>query len=266
MNRPWLEPPDDATMRRAAALLEPWRRLVDPVFLGLDRIPDDRPLLFVGNHTLYGVLDAPLMYMALYFRKGIFLRSLGDRMHFRIPIWGHTLSRFGAIEGSPDTCSQLMQDNQCILVFPGGAREVAKRRGEHYQLVWGERAGFARLAIEHGCTIVPFAAVGAEDMFDIIADANDVLRSPLGSLWKRLNLREDFLPPLALPRVRSLNRVERFYFRFMDPIRTADVRGSTDPDVIWSIREQTRAAIEAGIVELMEHREADPRRYIETQP
>jgi hypothetical protein len=35
-----------------------------------------------------------------------------------------------------------------VLVYPGGGREVAKRKGEKYQLLWKERVGFARLAIE----------------------------------------------------------------------------------------------------------------------
>jgi hypothetical protein len=41
-----------------------------------------------------------------------------------------------------------MRDHQTILVFPSGSREVFKRRGQQYQLLWRERMGFARLAIE----------------------------------------------------------------------------------------------------------------------
>ena len=33
-----------------------------PEFVGIENIPlDDRPLLFVGNHTLYGLFDMPIM-------------------------------------------------------------------------------------------------------------------------------------------------------------------------------------------------------------
>jgi hypothetical protein len=34
---------------------------------------------------------------------------------------------------------------------------TSKRKGEHYKLIWKERVGFARLAIEHGIPIVPVA-------------------------------------------------------------------------------------------------------------
>jgi hypothetical protein len=42
---------------------------------------------------------------------------------------------------------------------PGGAGEVFKGRGQDYKLLWKERLGFARMAIEFGYPIVPFAAV-----------------------------------------------------------------------------------------------------------
>jgi hypothetical protein len=47
---------------------------------------------------------------------------------------------------------------------------VLKQRGARYTLKWKERIGFAKLAFEFGCRIVPFAAIGVEDMLDVVAD------------------------------------------------------------------------------------------------
>jgi 1-acyl-sn-glycerol-3-phosphate acyltransferase len=61
-----------------------------------------------------------------------------------------------------------MEDGRSILVFPGGGREVTKRRGEKYRLIWGERMGFARMAIECGYPIVPVAsAAGTPPGWDL---------------------------------------------------------------------------------------------------
>lgn len=46
-------------------------------------------------------------------------------------------------------------------------REVAKRRGEEYLLQWKESPDFVRLAARCNALIVPFAAVGADDAFDV---------------------------------------------------------------------------------------------------
>lgn len=259
---------DEQALRRARALLSPWEKLVDPVFSGLEHIPDDRPLLFVGNHTLFGVLDFPLMFFKLLESHDIHLRALGDRLHFKIPVWRDFLTRFGAAEGTPENCDSLMQAGECVLVFPGGAREVAKRRGETYQLVWKERAGFARHALRNGCTIVPFAAVGAEDMFHIVADADDYKASRVGALLKRIGVRDDVLMPLALPKRLDVKTVERFYFRFMEPIPCPilhDANANLFDELAWELREQTRRRVEAGIQQLLEEREHDPLRRIPTR-
>jgi 1-acyl-sn-glycerol-3-phosphate acyltransferase len=224
----------------------------------MDHIPDDRPLLFVGNHTLFGILDVPLMFAKLYVDKGIYLRALGDHRHFKVPGWGKLLAHFGAVDGTRETCSALMQRGEPILVFPGGAREVTKRKGERYKLIWNNRIGFARMAVEHGCTIVPFAAVGVEDHFNIVLDGNDVLGSPLGRVVRSLGLREDFVPPLVTPG----RDVERFYFQFCEPISTRGLSGDASEHAAKHVRDLTKHAIEQGMQALMERRAHDPDRYV----
>lgn len=79
-------------MRRHFALP---RRYLHPEFLGLCELGLKKPALFVGNHTIFGLTDAPLMIEHLYTRYGVMLRGLGDRGHLRScglssdrPRWG----------------------------------------------------------------------------------------------------------------------------------------------------------------------------------
>ena len=76
------------------------------------------------------------------------------------------------VRGTRENVRVLMASGQHVLVFPGGAGEVFKGRGQKYQLLWKVRLGFARLAIEFGYPIVPFAAVGAEEMLEVVADSH----------------------------------------------------------------------------------------------
>lgn len=262
------QPPADREVRRLMALAAPWAWYTRPKVLGIENVPDHtRPLLFVGNHTLGGVLDAPLMFMELYRRKGIFLRSLGDHLHFKIPGWRDGLHRWGVVDGTRENCAALMAAGECILVFPGGGREVAKRKGEKYQLVWKRRTGFARMAIEHGCTVVPFAAVGVEDAFDIVLDADELLESPLGAPIRKLGVRTDVIPPIARGiGPTAFPRPQRYYFQFRSPISTSALAGKhTDDDVCWNLREEIREEVTLGIAELRAFREKDPRRSFRTR-
>jgi hypothetical protein len=41
---------------------------------------------------------------------------------------------------------RLLANGENVLLYPGGAREAFKRKGEAYQLIWPEKAEFVRLA------------------------------------------------------------------------------------------------------------------------
>lgn len=240
--------------------LERW--YFDPVFLNSNQLNMSKPALFVGNHTLCGLLDVPLFVEHIREQHGIHLRSLGDRMHFHIPVWKDILTKGGMVLGSPENCHALMEGGQSIIVFPGGAREVMRRKGEKYQLIWKKRTGFARLAIEHGYDIIPFASVGADDCFDIVIDANDIQQNTTAQKFlKTFNLNDklrggDILPPIPaglgyLP----IPKPQRFYFSFGERISTLNV--ADDEQGIWDIREQVAHSIEKQISELKNYRSTD---------
>lgn len=261
---------DPRQMEEGFRRLEPLRRLLSPVALGLEKVPREGPILFVGNHTVFGVLDAPMLFMSIYEETGRLTRALGDHLHFGLPLWRDVLLGFGAVDGTRENCARLFQAGEPVLVFPGGGREVMKRKGEKYKLVWKERIGFARMAIEHGVPIVPFASVGVEDMFEIVSDAEDILRSPVGDLLRTLGVTQkkwfrggDMIPPLAVGKgIASLPRLERQYFLFGDAIDTRRFAGRhEDRDACFELRGEVKSVIEQEIHQLAEIRDADPERY-----
>jgi 1-acyl-sn-glycerol-3-phosphate acyltransferase len=141
--------PPDREIDLLVGLLAPLARVTRPKVYGIENVPDDGSLL-VGNHTIYGFLDLPFMMAELWKRRHMLARGLGEQAHYAIPLWRDALTLCGMVRGTRENVRALMRDRQTVLVFPGGAREVNKRRGEKYQLMWKERLGFARLSIERG--------------------------------------------------------------------------------------------------------------------
>ena len=101
-------------------------------------------------------------------------------------VWRDLLTMGGMVRGTRENVRALMRDGQNIMVFPGGTGEVFKGRGQDYQLMWGERLGFARLAIEFGYPIVPFAAVGAEEMLHVVVDRGTPIAAQVSALMRRM--------------------------------------------------------------------------------
>lgn len=251
-------------------LMGPVRRLLSPVTIGLEHVPREGPVLLVGNHTVFGLIDIPMLALEILHETGRRVRGLGDHNHFAIPVWRDLLIRLGAVRGTREECARLFREGHAVLVYPGGGREVMKRKNEAYRLIWKERIGFARLAIEHGVPIVPVAAVGVEDMFEIISDAEDLLRSPVGDLLRSLGVTEqhwfrhgEIIPPLARGKgPLGLPRIERQYFWVGEPIDVTRWAGChEDPEACFALRSEVKSALEGQIARLRELQAADPERY-----
>lgn len=180
-SRPW----------RQALLIHPLRPLLRlwfrPTVHGLERVPRDRPVVFVAKHPrgfLY--LETALLGILTFWerRDRPPFRPMEQRatsIH-RTPVLGWIRRHVGAIEATEEAGLATLAAGESVLLFPGGAREL---RGPPDRLAWGGRRGFARLAARAGAPVVPVAIAGA--------DRQHPLRLPLGgrrSLW---------LPPLPLP-------------------------------------------------------------------
>lgn len=233
-----------------------------PQLRGAENVDPQRPALFVGNHGLYGLIDSPLFVAELYRQTGVYPRALGDHFHFQIPGWGPLLERFGAVDGTPENCKALMESGQHVLVFPGGGREVAMRKGEEHRLVWKQRTGFARMAIAHGYDIIPFASAGCDYIYDVLFDGDSFKQSRLGKrLLKNAKLNhllrdgDLFMPVSRGVGPTILPKPEPMWFQIGKPIPTTRWAGQEgDKAACWELREEVAASIENMLAELDQDR------------
>lgn len=269
-------------VERGKKIFGPWLKITSPLMVGVGSVQralekanegtERRPVLFVGNHSVLGLLDLPILFIQLADLLGDEkLRSLADAIHFKQYAdmtngrWGQFASDLGAVPANARTFYKLLSAGEKILLFPGGAREVCRRRNEQYKLFWKPNLDFVRPAVKFDAIIVPFSAVGADDAVDILIDGQELQQLPyIGSVLQNLlnesRLSKDNLMPMAsFP-----PRTDRFYFKFHDPIDTAHGDYS-DPDYCKTLYEQCRFVVQEGIEELFKLRASDPRRKLGTR-
>jgi 1-acyl-sn-glycerol-3-phosphate acyltransferase len=230
----------------------------------VENVPPQGPFILVGNHQLLGIQDLPSLVRGLEVERGVRVRGLADRFHFAIPLWRSILTSCGAVLGTRENCAALLAAGEHVLVFPGGAGGVYKRRNQRYELPWGNRTGFARMAITAGCPIIPFGAVGADDRFGVLVDTDQRLAAPVRALMRRVAGRTDVgtllvrgSGPLGLP------RLGRLCFRFGTPIPTTPWAGrEDDPEALAECRDAVKAAVQAHIDYLLRLRDEDPQRRL----
>jgi 1-acyl-sn-glycerol-3-phosphate acyltransferase len=258
-----LEVPQSRVAGAIKGVLDVAHAVTRPMFLDVDNVPARGPFVLVGNHQLLGMQDLPTLVRELEVQRGVQVRGMADHFHFQVPLWRDLLVRLGAVPGTRENCSALLAAGEAVLVFPGGAREVYKRRGQRYELLWGQRTGFARMAIEAGCPIVPFGAVGAEDRFDVLVDMDHTIAAPLRAVARRAGRTDVGTVLVKGSTLGVLPGAGRLYFRFGEPIATTPWAGRTDDrDALAECRDLVKAQVEAHIAHLRSLRDRDPDRAL----
>jgi 1-acyl-sn-glycerol-3-phosphate acyltransferase len=163
----WLDAWDPAYIRTTLPAL----RAMSKVYFraevrGLDNVPAEGPALLVGNHS-GGTLIADTFVFAqgFYDHFGPLRRfhQLAHDLVFRIPGARASLSRYGTVPASPENMTRALERDAALLVYPGGDHETYRPTWESGKIDFAGRRGFAKLALEHGCPIVPVVAIGGQE-------------------------------------------------------------------------------------------------------
>ncbi|KGI70484.1 acyltransferase family protein [Mycolicibacterium rufum] len=248
------------TADRVGPLVDATRPYVD----GLEHLPRDGRFLLVGNHTQAGVESFLVPYVVRR-AVGVLVRPLVDRQMGRMRgLSGDLLAAAGGVVGSPEAARELMSRDEPVLVFPGGAREISKFKGEQNTLLWEGRAGFARVAIEHSYPIVPAALLGGDEIYRSLVARDSVWGRLTGAVSRRLTGRTD----TAMPLLQGIGptmipRPQRMYLRLCAPIETAAPEGVAAQEWVATVKRRTQQALEHALADLGELRATDPYRRLD---
>ncbi|PQA38831.1 acyltransferase, partial [Amnimonas aquatica] len=116
-----------------------------------------------------------------------------------------------------------------------------------------------------GYDIIPFASVGPNETYDIVADADDIRQSRawnwldrVAGLDRRLRGGDLIAPVVRGVAGTPLPRPERFYIACGERIPTAHLQcDAPERELQWQVREQTAEAIAALVTTLQAHRAED---------
>jgi 1-acyl-sn-glycerol-3-phosphate acyltransferase len=131
---------------------------------GIENVPAAGRVVLVANHSGQLPFDGLVICCASFLeaQPPRVVRSMLEHFVPQLPFASYLFSRWGQITGTPENCRRLLEGDEVILVFPEGAKGIAKPFSQRYQLQeFG--LGFMRLALETSAPVVPIAVVGAEE-------------------------------------------------------------------------------------------------------
>jgi 1-acyl-sn-glycerol-3-phosphate acyltransferase len=157
---------------------------------GLENIPDDRPVLLVGNHS-GGLVIADTFAFAVEFyeRFGPERRfhQLAHDLVTRMPGLG-TLRRYGTIAASHENAREVFRRGAPLLVYPGGDYETFRPSWHSDRIEFAGRSGFVRLALAEGVPIVPVVSIGGQETALFLTRGQSLARRLGLDRWLRLKV------------------------------------------------------------------------------
>lgn len=191
-----IEAPDKGIIRGAAADLE----ARDPEFIryqlpamwllatlyfraevrGLERIPEEGPLLLVGNHSGGNMTPDSMVFLLAFNAYFGVERPLHILAHSLVTSWpgvGAFLRRWGVITAGPEAARAALDGGACVLVYPGGDLETHRPWSARHEIRFDGRKGFLRLARDAAVPIVPVVADGGQETFLPLTDGRRLARA-----------------------------------------------------------------------------------------
>jgi 1-acyl-sn-glycerol-3-phosphate acyltransferase len=132
---------------------------------GLQKIPEEGPVLLVGNHSGGNATPDTLVFtlaFSTFFGVERRFHQLAHNLVLSMPGLGW-LRKYGTVAATPRNAERALDVGAALLVYPGGDYEVHRPSWESAKVDFGGRKGFIRLAKQKGVPIVPVVSVGGQE-------------------------------------------------------------------------------------------------------
>jgi 1-acyl-sn-glycerol-3-phosphate acyltransferase len=210
---------------------------------GIERVPPGRVLL-IANHAGQLPFDAAMLGMAMLLEAEPprIARGMAEYWVPQLPFVAVLAARTGQMVGTPENCKELLENDECVAVFPEGVRGINKPYSQAYRLQrFG--LGFMRLALETDTPVVPVAIVGSEEQQPGLANLAGLGRL-LGMPAFPITLGFPWLGPLGI-----LPLPVKYRIHFGEPMRFSGSAGEDDEAIeekVGRVRNAVSTLLEKG--------------------
>jgi 1-acyl-sn-glycerol-3-phosphate acyltransferase len=145
---------------------------------GPDQLPDP-PALLVANHGFGGIFDLNGFAIATIIERrrpaNAQFTVLVHQLAWTLGI-GPYLEPAGCRPAGRDAARDALEAGHYLLVMPGGDLDAFKSFRHRNEVVFGNRTGFARTALEAGVPIQPLVISGAGETLLVLSDGQRLAR------------------------------------------------------------------------------------------
>jgi 1-acyl-sn-glycerol-3-phosphate acyltransferase len=201
---------------------------------GLGNIPEEGPVLLVGNHSGGNVTpDTTVFTLAFnsYFGVERAFYQLAHNLVLSMPGLS-MLRKFGTVAASPENAEKALEAGAALLVYPGGDYEVHRPSWKRNVVDFDGRKGFIRLALEQDVPIVPVVSIGGQETALFLSRGEGLARLlRLDKLFRLKVLPISIAPPWGLNVGDMLGHIPLPAKITVEALPPIDLREEFGPDV-----------------------------------
>jgi 1-acyl-sn-glycerol-3-phosphate acyltransferase len=195
----WFDRRDPEHIRRTLPTMKAYAELYHRAEVrGLENIPEDGPVLLVGNHSGGTLIADTFVFSAAFYEHFGVNRAFHQLAHdllFRIPGARSLVAPWGTVPASPENMRRALDLGAALLVYPGGDWETYRPSWQSSKIDFAGRQGFARLALEYDVPVVPVVAIGGQETALFLGQGQGLSHA----LRLDRTLRLKVLPPVLGP-------------------------------------------------------------------
>jgi len=212
---------------------------------GIERVPAGRVLLIANHAGNTFAYDGAMLAMAMLLEAEPprAVRGMAEYYLPTIPFFSTFMHRMGSVVGTPENAVQLLEQEECLMVFPEGERGFVKPFSQRYRLQrFG--LGFMRLALETDTPIVPVGIVGSEEQSPGLVRSRWLGRL-IGAPVAPITVTMPWLGPLGM-----LPLPVKFRIHFGEPLRFEGDQSAEDAEIerkVEVVKDAIRSLIAEGL-------------------
>ncbi len=161
--------------------------------LNVDNIPNQGPVLFVGNHNA-GLMPIDSLFaidaIKTHSPNLCPVHPLAHDFVYKAPRVAKCAKRLGILRADKTNALLAINAGRSVLVYPGGDEEAFRTFSERNRIILAGRKGFIRIAAAAKIPIVPIVSAGLHESFIVLSKGREIGKK-LG--LKKL-LRTEILP------------------------------------------------------------------------
>ncbi|MBX7159085.1 MAG: acyltransferase family protein [Acidimicrobiia bacterium] len=252
---------DPDYVARTLRIMDRFNRYFASEVVGWEKVPTDRPVLFVGNHS-GGQLspDTCALLSKWYETRGFEhpLALLAFDLLLAIPGMGDLVRKIGGVPAGHDTAERALESGASVVVYPGGDHEVFRPFWHRNHIDFDGRKGFVKLAIRTGVPIVPVVGHGGHETMVVVARGEGLARRlrldrvrvkilPF-ALGGPLGVMPGFLPAVPIPAKITLQVLDPIDLSHIDPA------AADDPEILQACYDDVTERMQSALTAMAKDR------------